>query len=131
MPATLPPYLTGWPLLPTPDENGEINYPTPEQSVRHSIQIILRTRPGEQLMRPRFGAGLENFLHEPSNMTTWRRIRDLVFDSLTTWEPRIILDHVDVTEVVDQPTHLRVRIAYRMRRTGAPQQLSLTMQVQG
>jgi uncharacterized protein len=131
MPAALPPYLLGWPLLPAPDEKGELSYPTLEQSVRQSIQVILRTRPGEQLMRPRFGAGLQNYLHESSNMTTWRRIRDLVFDSLTQWEPRIILDRVDVNEVPNEPTHLRILIAYRIRRTGAPQQLSVTMQVQG
>jgi len=131
MPAALPPYLLGWPMLPVPDKKGELNYPTLEQSVRQSIQVILRTRPGEQLMRPHFGAGLQNYLHESSNMTTWRRIRDLVFDSLTQWEPQIILDRVDVSEAPDEPTHLRIQVAYRIRRTGAPQQLSVTMQVQG
>ncbi len=120
----------GWPLLPLPDGKGELHYPTLEQSVRQSIQVILRTQPGEQLMRERFGAGLERFLHEPNNLTTRRRIRDLILESLTQWEGRILLDRVDVRELPDQPTHLRIELAYRLRRTGAAQQLGITMELE-
>lgn len=72
---SLPRPLIGWPLLPLPDAHGRLNYPTLDQSVRQSIEVILRTRPGEQLMRPDFGAGLAAFLHEPNVLTTRRRIR--------------------------------------------------------
>src|SRR5919199_5185926 len=106
--AVLPPYLIGWPLLPVPDAAGGLRYPTLEESVRQSVEVILRTRPGEQLMRPDFGAGLENFLREPNTVTTRRRIRDLVSQSLARWERRIGVDRVDVAEVPDEPTHVRV-----------------------
>lgn len=78
-------------------------------------------------MAHRFGAGLENFLHDSNNITTRRRIRDLIMDSLNLWESRILVDRVDVREVPDEPTHIRVEIAYRIRRTGLAQQLGLTM----
>jgi phage baseplate assembly protein W len=120
----------GWPLLPLPDESGRLSYPTLEQSVRQSIQIILRTRPGEQLMRARFGAGLQAFLNEPNNLTTRRRIHDAIAAALEQWEPRILLDRVDVLEVPDQPARLRVEIAYRIRRTGVAQRLALSMDVE-
>ena len=42
----------GWPLLPVPNENGELEYPTLEESVRQQIRVLLSTRPGEQLMGP-------------------------------------------------------------------------------
>lgn len=119
--------LVGWPLLPVPDAAGELRYPTFEQSVRESIKVILQTRPGEQLMRPHFGAGLERFIHEQNTLATRRRIRDLVTASLLRWEPRIVLDRVDVTEHSDRPTHVRVVINYRLRRNGAAQQLGLSM----
>ena len=121
----------GWPLLPVPDENGELHYPTLEASVRQSIQIILRTRPGEQLMRPSFGAGLENFLHEPNTLTTRRRIHDAIVGSLELWERRIVVDRVEVMEVPDQPTQIRVEIAYHLTRTGAPQQVGVTLTLEG
>jgi Bacteriophage baseplate protein W len=123
--------LIGWPLLGRPDGHGRLAYPTLEESARQSIQIILETRPGEQLMRPDFGAGLQSFLHEPNTLTTRRRIRDAITGSLGRWEPRIVVDRVEVWEVEEQPSHLRVEIAYRLRRTGAPQQMGLTMQLDG
>ena len=74
--------LIGWPLLPVPDDHGQLPFPNLETSVRESIRVILSTRPGEQLMRPDFGAGLDRLLHEPNTLATRRSIRDLVQDSL-------------------------------------------------
>jgi phage baseplate assembly protein W len=119
--------LIGWPLLPLPDESGQLGWPTLEQSVAQQIRIILQTRPGEQLMRPGWGAGLENFLHEPNTLTTHRRIRDLVGTSLGRWEPRILVDDIAVFSPPDRPGQVRVEIAYRLRRTGAASRLGLTL----
>lgn len=125
----LPTPPIGWPLLPLPDANGELHYPSLEASVRQSIQVILRTRPGEQLMRRDFGAGLENFLHEPNDLTTRTRIAEVIGNSLARWEPRILLDRIDVREVENRPSHLRIELAYRLRRTGRAQQLGVTMEL--
>src|SRR5690349_19553882 len=98
----------GWPLLPVPDGDGRLRYPGLDESVRQSLEIVLRTRPGEQLLRPEYGAGLEDLLHEPNTLTTRRRVRDLVTESLNQWERRILLDRVEVWEVPDRPTEIRV-----------------------
>jgi len=121
----------GWPLLPLPDAAGRLRFPTVEESIRERIEVILRTRPGEQLMRPRFGGGLENFVHEPNTITTRRRIRDIITESLNRWETRILLDRVDVLEAPDRPSHVHVEIAYRLRRTGAPADLRLSVALEG
>ena len=119
----------GWPLLPLPDEYGRLAYPDLAASVRQTIRAILSTRPGEQLMRPDFGAGLELLLHEPNSVATRRRIRDLVQNVLGRWERRILLDRVEVWEVPDEPTVVRIEIAYRLARTGEPGALAATMQL--
>jgi len=123
--------LLGWPLLPVPDEAGVIGWPGLEQSVREAIRVILSTRPGEQLMRADFGAGLDRLLHEPNTLATRRQIRDLVQNALARWERRILLDGVEVWEVPDQPSHVRVEIAYRLARTGAPGAMNVTLQLEG
>ena len=123
------PQLVNWPLLPYPDAAGQLSYPTLEESVRQSIRVILETRPGEQLMRPLFGAGLGNYIHEQNTLLTRRRITDLIKDSLERWEGRIILNRVEVGEVPNEPTRLRIEIAYQLKRTGAPQRLSLMMEL--
>lgn len=128
--STPPAALIGWPLLSVPESEGRLTYPTLEQSVRQSIRIILSTRPGEQLMRPSFGAGLVNLLHEPNTLATRKRIHDLVVDSLAHWEQRIIVDRVEVDEVSDHPDQVRVTLAYRLQRSGAAQQMGLTVQLE-
>lgn len=117
----------GWPLLPVPDPRGELAWPGLEASVAQQIRVILSTRPGEQLLRPRFGAGLTNLLHEPDTVTTRRRLRDLVTGSLERHEPRIVLDRVDVEQTPGRRGELLVTIGYRLRRTGAPGRLSVTL----
>ncbi|HZS35560.1 MAG TPA: GPW/gp25 family protein [Polyangia bacterium] len=123
------PPLLGWPLLPRPDEQGAIAYPTAEESVRQQIRVILATSPGELLMRPQFGAGLEQFLNQPNTITTRRAIQDRVGAALAKWEPRILIDRIDVAEVAAQPSAVRVEIAYRLKRTGAPGSMGLTMEL--
>jgi len=91
------------------------------------IQVILQTRPGEQLMRPSFGAGLEDFIHEQNTITTRRRMMDVITESLERWEPRIMINRVDVAEVPDAPTKIRVEIGYQLKRTGAVKQLGVTI----
>lgn len=127
----LPRPLIGWPLFGMPDAHGQMHWPDAETSVREMIRVILSTRPGEQLMRPEFGAGLDRLLHEPNNLTTRRQIRDWVMAALVRWEPRIMLDRVEVLEVADRPSDLRVEIAYRLVRSGLPGALAVTVQLEG
>ena len=121
----------GWPLLPVPDENGQLAYPSLAQSVRELIQVLLSTRPGEQLMRPGFGAGLENLLTEPNTVATRSRIKDLITDALKRWEQRIVVDGIAVDPVSDAASGVadgvRVEIAYRHKRTGAPARIGLSL----
>lgn len=120
-PAHLPPLQLGWPLTPALAD-GTLDYPDLETSVRDQIRIILLTRPGELLLHPAFGAGLENLLHDPNTLVTRRRVRDLIIASVARWEPRIVVDQVEVWELPDRPDAVRVELAYRLRRTGTKQQ---------
>lgn len=126
-PSRLFPEPIGWPLLPVPDADGQLGYPSLGQSVREQIQVILSTRPGEQLKRPGFGGGLENLLAEPNTVATRSRIHDLVEESLARWEPRIVVDAVAVDTVADDPNAVRVEIAYRLKRTQQPARVGLTL----
>ena len=117
-----------WPFLPRPTD-GRLGYPTLEQSVRDSIRIILTTRPGEQLMRPQFGAGLQNFLEDGNTVATRRRIEAAIRENLTAYETRAAFDRIDVDPVSGAPGQVHVRIFYRLLRTGTAQQTGLTMRV--
>jgi phage baseplate assembly protein W len=126
----LPPPPIGWPLLPVPAADGTLSFPSLADSVRQQIEVILRTAPGEQLMRPGFGAGLERMLEQPNTLATRARIQERITQSLTLWEPRILLDRVDVDPAADA-RELLVVIAYRLRRTSEPASLSVRMPIGG
>jgi|SRR6266567_6760075 len=126
MPATDYKNPVSWPFLPVP-QVGQLTYPALEQSVRDSIRIILITRPGEQLMRPRFGAGLQNFLDESNTVVTRRQIQSAILEALQNYETRITVDGVDVDPVPAAPSEIHIQIHYRLLRTNVAQQIGVTM----
>ena len=87
-----------------------------QDDIRQAIRIILSTSPGERVMRPDFGAGLNALMFEPINTTTMTLARRRVEEALTTWEPRI--DRVTV-KVTAEPRvgRLLIDIEYRVRAT--------------
>jgi uncharacterized protein len=87
-----------------------------EEDVRESIRIILGTRRGERVMRPDFGAGLEDFVFESISTTTIELLKKRVEEALIDWEPRIDVLKV---EVKDERTRGRLLIGldYRVRST--------------
>ena len=117
-----------WPLLPLPDSSGRLNYPDLEASVRQRIEAILRTSPGEQLMRPYFGAGLELAIHRPNNASTRADLQRDISAHIGAFEPRIVVDQIDVS-TGDDPSVLIVTIAYRIRQIGVAGAMTVSVPV--
>lgn len=107
----------GWAFPPCLETDGEIEIVAYEEDIHQAILIILRTNRRERVMRPDFGAGLDEFIFEPLSETTRQLIRRRVEESLIDWEPRIIVEEVIVS--VDQAAlgKLLIEINYRVRAT--------------
>jgi phage baseplate assembly protein W len=114
---------SGWSFPPLVTADGRIAVAAYEEDVRQAILIILRTEPGERVMRPTFGAGLQAFVFEPINQTTMSLIERRVRDSLITWEPRIDVRAVTVTRDAAEVGRLLIEIEYQARATNAIQNL--------
>jgi uncharacterized protein len=95
---------------------GEIASSAYEEDIREAIRIILGTNPGERIMRPDFGAGLQALVFEPINTTTLALAKHRVEEALILWEPRI--DNIAV-QVSAEPEvgRLMIDIRYRVRAT--------------
>lgn len=107
----------GWSFPISLDGATEIATVAHEQDIREAIRIILGTSPGERVMRPDFGAGLEKFVFAPLNATTMTLVRDCVEQALIQWEARIQLLKVDVTADAYAQNKLLICIDYRVRST--------------
>jgi phage baseplate assembly protein W len=127
--SNLPGPAIGWPLFPRPDASGQLHFPSLAESVRENLQVILSTRPGEQLRRLDYGAGLTDFIGKPDSIAVRSRIVERVTESIRRWEQRLLLDRVDVQEQAGHPGILRVEIAYRLRRTGEAGTLGVRLEL--
>jgi phage baseplate assembly protein W len=106
----------GWSFPVRPDAAGAITMAAYEEDVRQAILIILRTNPGERVMRPDFGAGLDALVFEPIGATTTALVKHRVEQALILWEPRI--DNIGVeVEATSKEGRLDIGIRYRVRAT--------------
>jgi uncharacterized protein len=76
-----------------------------------AIETILDTEPGERIMRPTFGCGLRRYLMEPNTLTTRTAMAADITSARTTWEPRIRLTSVSITQD-ENPTLVWIEISY-------------------
>lgn len=88
-----------------------------QEDIRQAVRIILETGRGERVMRPDFGAGLNEFVFEPINTTTLALIRHRVEEALVTWEPRIRIETIDVERAADGPGRIDISLEYHVRAT--------------
>lgn len=110
--------------------DGHMLWSAGELNVRESICIILRTKPGERLMRPDFGCGLDRYLFEPNSISTLRLIQEEVKRSINRWEPRVTLDDVRVETRPEDPRAVDISIYYTLVATQRHEQLNLAFALQ-
>ena len=107
----------GWSFPVQPGPDGEIAMAAFEEDIRQAILIIMQTDPGERVMRPDFGAGLNALVFEPLNTTTLALVRHRVEQALILWEPRISVTEVQVTTDESERNRLLIEVSYQVRAT--------------
>jgi uncharacterized protein len=91
--------------------------------VDQCIAIILTTPKGTDPFRPTFGCDLWQYIDQPINIATAHIVRE-VFEAITTWEPRAIVESVAVAPVLDGSSqsgaHLTISVTWQINLGGAP-----------
>jgi uncharacterized protein len=106
----------GWNSPVSLDDNGQVRLaPDAEEGIRQSIWIILATSPGERVMRPGFGCGINDMVFGPASAATATVVAASVRDALSLWEPRIDVLDVQATADPSSPGVLNVEISYQVR----------------
>lgn len=106
----------GWAFPVKPDGAGHVHLVSEEEDIRQAILLILRTNPGERVMRPDFGAGLNTVIFGVINQSTVALVRHRVEQSLILWEPRIDNIKIQITAAPRRGL-LEIEIGYRIRAT--------------
>jgi phage baseplate assembly protein W len=105
----------GWRFPISLDDAGAIAEAREEDKVRQSIEIILRTAPGERVMRPDFGCGIHDLVFDTVSGAMVGRVATVVASALATWEPRIDVLNINPQQDTEDPTRLLIEINYRLR----------------
>ena len=70
--------------------------------IKADLLQLLLTNPGERVMLPGFGTPLREIIYEPNDATSSEQVRDMIINSIRTWEPRITIEQIDVSTQADQ-----------------------------
>lgn len=107
----------GWKYPMGINQQGDVALSRHEDNIQETIGIILSTAPGERLMHPDFGCAIHELVFAQNNTSTASLARFYVEEALVRWEPRIILDEVEVQADPSNLALLLISVNYRVRAT--------------
>ncbi|MGL5941728.1 MAG: GPW/gp25 family protein [Waterburya sp.] len=97
------------------DERGRVADANLEQHIRHLIEQVLFTQPGERVNRPDFGCGIQQLIFAPNSEELAAATEFLVKGSLEQWLGEVI--EVEAVQVQSEDASLQIAIQYKVRRT--------------
>lgn len=109
----------GWRFPVQVNSKGGLDWTSGPDRIQAAIWTILSTSPGERLMLPNFGAGIQEYVFESNGPILWARLESAVRTALTQWEPRIQVVSVQASASPDpdQVSLVQISISYQIRDT--------------
>jgi phage baseplate assembly protein W len=107
--------------------DGRVTWSEGEDNVRESIRIILMTEQPERLRTPNFGGSLGRFLFEPNTVTTRHSIQERITRELAQWEPRVLVEAVDVNPDPSDAQAAVAEITYKLVATQVRERVTLNL----
>lgn len=122
---------TGWGFPIETDGDGAIRKVSGRRDIEEAIRIILGTTPGERVMRPEFGCGINTFAFVTIDATTLSMVETRVEEALERWEHRIEIVEVDAVADTDETGRIDIEVRYRIRRSNDERNLVYPFYVEG
>ncbi|HSF56050.1 MAG TPA: GPW/gp25 family protein [Algoriphagus sp.] len=103
-------------------EASQVSLVENEEDIRQSLIILLNTTIGERVLRPEYGANMEDLLFEALNVTTATMITNRIKRAILFHEPRVKVDEIDMKPDF-QEGRIEVLISYFIISTNNRQNL--------
>lgn len=97
------------------DERGRTAEAAADDHIRHLIEQVLFTAPGERVNRPTFGSGLLQLVFEPNSDELAATVQFLVQGALQQWLGDLI--ELGGVQVTSHESTIAVAVSYTIRRT--------------
>ena len=75
-------------------------------AIKNSLRNMFLTNRGEKLLNPYFGIGLANFVFDQVTQSTAKAIGDAILSNITTFEPRVQVNKVNVIANEDDNSYI-------------------------
>jgi len=103
------------------DEKNKLALVSNDDDIKEAIKIILNTAPGERVMRPDFGCGINNYVFSVINTSNLLNIENEIKRALVLYEPRILVEDVLIATENSEQGYLNITIHYLVKSTNARQ----------
>jgi hypothetical protein len=107
----------GWAFPLGVDARGGIALARRDQELEQAMRLILATYPGERPMRPDFGSHLRDFVFRSATIDTAAELSQEVENALLRWEPRVVVEYVEVTVDAEERNRLYIDVHYSVKGT--------------
>jgi len=87
------------------------------EDIRQSLFILFSITPGERLMKPEYGCDLNAVVFDHYDASTESRLADMITTAIVRFEPRIILENIDIWQEDPYQGLININIQYTIRIT--------------
>ena len=98
---------------------------TLKDTVKQNFKMLLLTIPGERMMNPDFGIGLQTFLFEPNDFGTQERISARIHEQVGKYMP--FLEVTDIYTSDESGSLMHISISYFLTPTSEQDVLTLSL----
>ena len=108
----------GWSFPPAfSAKDRDVAMVSEDEDIRQSLFLLFSISPGERLMKPEYGCDLHSIVFERYTASTESRIIDMITTAILRYEPRIIVEMVEVNQKDPYQGLIDINVLYTIRIT--------------
>ena len=118
------------PLTISPEDGYELNQ-TYKQLVRQNLKMLILTNPGERMMDPLFGVGMNTFLFEQNVPATYQLIASKIEEQVGRYMPFLEIENIHFLTPEDDESldknFVGITVAYKIIPLGSSDIIDITL----
>jgi phage baseplate assembly protein W len=95
--------------------------------LNQNLKMIILTNPGERVMDPNFGVGINAYLFENFNNSIYTDIRNRILEQVSVYLPVITIDSITFDGSKEEQNLLGISISYSIPSIGVKDLLEFTI----